>query len=87
MAKVSGSNWIYLTATKPGANLPDLGGDIAIKILRGSGGGVYRAKDYGPAGGLTYSFQGTGGDYRLELTFAHPDKWPEELALKIEPSP
>lgn len=84
---VGAANWIYITPSKSDANLSALGGDVTVKILRGTGGGIYRSQGYGPAGGLTYSFQGTGGDYRLEFTFAHPDKWPEELALRIVPSP
>ncbi len=85
--KIGPTNWIYLTDSKTGANLSGLSGDITIKILRGNAGGIYRAKDYGPATGLTYSFQGAGGSYRVEVTFAHPDQWPQELALRIAPSP
>jgi len=84
---VGASNWIYLTASKSSADLSGLGDDVSFKVLRGNAGRVYRARDYGPAGGLTYSFQGAGGTYRLEVSFAHPDKWPEELSLKITPSP
>ncbi len=85
--KIGPTNWIYLTDSKTGANLSGLGEDISVKILRGDAGRVYRAKDYGPATGLTYSLQGTGGDYRLEVSFAHPEQWPQELSLKITPSP
>ena len=80
------SSWIYLTATQPGTNLSDLGDDVTIKVLRGSSAAIHRAKNYGPAGGLTFSFEGKGGNYRLEISFQHQDRWPE-ISLRVAPSP
>jgi hypothetical protein len=80
------ASWIYITATQPGTNLSDLSDGITIKVLRGNSATIHRAKDYGPAGGLTYSFECKGGAYRLEISFEHPEKWPE-LAMRIAPSP
>ena len=67
--------------------LPNLGDDITIMIVRGSGGGLYKAMPSNDRRNLlTYEFEGSGGDYQLEVKFLHPEKWPREIILTIDPS-